>query len=195
MIFMFLISGALLLHSGCVLQLFPHVMLGVMVWPLDPIRWHLTFSDLDLRPPRDLTLVLDALTSVPFEPLGDIRLNKLSLKTALLLALTSVKLVGTLTALSVNATCVQFAVGDSKVILRQPKIITSDLRYRVIELPAIVVPPISLGGSVEGFRLCAQGGLCVIKPIILSLFARLRSCLCVGAQALGRVLLKQRLSH
>ena len=89
-------------------------MLGVMVWPLDPIRWHLTFSDLDLRPPRDLTLVLDALTSVPFEPLGDIRLNKLSLKTALLLALTSVKLVGTLTALSVNATCVQFAVGDSK---------------------------------------------------------------------------------
>lgn len=42
----------------------------------------------------------------------------------------------------------QFAVGDSKVIFAsnlfyQPKIITSDFISRIIELAAIVVPPIS----------------------------------------------------
>lgn len=46
-------------------------------------------------------------------------------------ALASVKCVGDLTALSVSLSCMQFTVGDSKVVLHpnpfdQPKIFTSD---------------------------------------------------------------------
>lgn len=53
-----------------------------------------------------------------FEPLSDIDLKLLSLKTALLLPLASVKHVGDFTALSVNPACMQVAPGDTRIILR-----------------------------------------------------------------------------
>ncbi len=63
------------------------------------------------RPPTvpswDLALVLEALALPPFEPLQTVGLRELSLKTTLLLALASVKRVGHLQALSMNADCMQ----------------------------------------------------------------------------------------
>ena len=54
----------------------------------------------------------------PFEPLDSVDLKYLSLKTAFLIALSSVKRVGDLHALSVSAACLEFGPNDSKVILR-----------------------------------------------------------------------------
>ena len=56
-------------------------------------------------PQWDLPLVLEALVTEPFEPLELSSLKALSLKTALLLALTSAKRVCELTALSVHPSC------------------------------------------------------------------------------------------
>ncbi len=63
-----------------------------------------------LNPPRprtmpvwDLSIVLRALKGPPFEPLQTAGLRVTTLKTALLLALASVKRVGDLQALSVSA--------------------------------------------------------------------------------------------
>lgn len=93
----------------------------------------------------DLVLVLKALSSVLFEPLLYIDLKLLSLKMALLLALTSVKREGDLTAFLVNPACIQFAPGDTTVILRPncfyvPKGLTALIRSQVIVLPALDSP-------------------------------------------------------
>ncbi len=78
-----------------------------------------------LNPPRpltvptwDLPMVLRALRGPPFVPLQSTTLLSLSLKTALLLALVSVKRVGDLQALSINPACLKFGPNDSKVILK-----------------------------------------------------------------------------
>ncbi|KAI2662214.1 ORF V: Enzymatic polyprotein [Labeo rohita] len=69
-------------------------------------------------PTWDLSTVLRALKSPPFEPLSDADLKPLTLKTALLLALVSVKRIGDLQALSISPSCLEFGPGDSKVILK-----------------------------------------------------------------------------
>ncbi len=69
-------------------------------------------------PPWDLPTVLRALKGPPFEPLQSSSLRVLSLKTALLSALASVKQVGDLQALSVNSACLEFGPNDSKVVLK-----------------------------------------------------------------------------
>ncbi|KAL6486837.1 hypothetical protein MHYP_G00034630 [Metynnis hypsauchen] len=61
-----------------------------------------------LVPPWDLSLVLDAPCCHPFEPLEGVELKFLSLKTVLLLALTTAKRVGDLQALSTRPSCLQF---------------------------------------------------------------------------------------
>ncbi len=69
-------------------------------------------------PPWDLPTVLRALKGPPFEPLQSSSLRVLSLETALLLALASVKRAGDLQALSVNHVCLEFGSNDSKVVLK-----------------------------------------------------------------------------
>ncbi len=66
--------------------------------------------------PWDLPTILRALKGPPVEPLQSSSLRVLSLKTALLLALASVKQVGDLQALSVNPACLEFGPNDSKVV-------------------------------------------------------------------------------
>lgn len=61
-----------------------------------------------------------AVFSMPFEPLPDIVLRLLSFKTTHLLALTPVKHVEDLTALSVNPTCMRFTPRDSRVLTQRP---------------------------------------------------------------------------
>ncbi len=101
-----------------------------------------------LNPPRPLTVptwdlptVLRALKGPPFEPLQYTNLRSLSLKTALLLALASVKRVGDLQALSISPACLEFGPNDSKVVLKPrhgyvPKVVSTPFRAQVITLSA-----------------------------------------------------------
>ncbi len=104
-----------------------------------------------LNPPRPLTVptwdlptVLRALKGPPFEPLQSMDLRSLSLKTALLLALASVKRVEDLQALSTSPACLEFGPNDSKVVLKPrhgyvPKVLSTPFRAQVITLSAL--PP------------------------------------------------------
>ncbi len=108
-------------------------------------------GDRRLNPPRPLTVptwdlptVLRALKGPPFEPLQSTNLRSLSLKTALLLALASVKRVGDLQALSISPACLEFGPNDSKVVLKPrhgyvPKVLSTPFRAQVITLSAL--PP------------------------------------------------------
>ncbi len=78
-----------------------------------------------LNPPRPLTVptwdlptVLRALKGPPFEPLQSTELRSFSLKTALLLALASVKRVGDLQVLSTSPACLEFGPPETKAWLR-----------------------------------------------------------------------------
>ncbi|KAI2655304.1 hypothetical protein H4Q32_017676 [Labeo rohita] len=78
----------------------------------------------------------------PFEPLQSVELDALSFKTALLTALTSIKRVGDLQALSVNSSCLEFGPADSHVVLRPrpgyvPKVPTTPFRDQVVTLQAL----------------------------------------------------------
>ena len=70
-----------------------------------------------LIPSWDLLVVLRALTGPLFEPLETVEIKFVSLKTTLLLALTSAKRVGDMQALSVSPSCLQFSVAGDKVVL------------------------------------------------------------------------------
>ncbi len=89
--------------------------------------------------PWDLPTILRALEGPPFEPLKSSSLKVLSLKTALLLALVSIKRVGDLQALSVNPVCLEFGHNDSKVIMKPRlgyvlKVLSTPFRAQVITL-------------------------------------------------------------
>ncbi len=92
-------------------------------------------------PPWDLPTVLRALKGPPFEPLQSTSLGALSFKTALMLALASVKRVGDLQALSINPACLESGPNDSKVVLKPrlgyvPKVRSTPFRAQVIALSA-----------------------------------------------------------
>ena len=98
------------------------------------------------RPPSvpiwDLSIVLEAMKAPPFEPLESVDLKYLSLKTVFLTALSSVKRVGDLHALSSSAACLEFGPNDSVVILKPrhgyiPKAIGTPFRAQVISLSAL----------------------------------------------------------
>ncbi len=69
-------------------------------------------------PSWDLSIALEGLVMAPFEPLESALERILTLKVTLLLALTSLKRVGDLQALSVSEMCMDFAPGLVKVTLR-----------------------------------------------------------------------------
>ncbi|KAI2647961.1 ORF V: Enzymatic polyprotein [Labeo rohita] len=85
---------------------------------------------------HDLVGGRSGLQQDPFEPLQSVELDALSLKTALLTALTSVKRVRDLQALSVNSSCLEFRPADSHVVLRPrpgyvPKVPTTPFRHQM----------------------------------------------------------------
>ena len=89
-------------------------------------------------------LVLEALKHPPFEPLGNVDLKWLSLKTAFLLAITSARRIGELHALSVHRDCCTFSPEGSKVVLRPnpaflPKVLSDFHLSQSIELQSLPV--------------------------------------------------------
>lgn len=104
-------------------------------------------------------MVLRVLSSAPFEPL----ILNCFMKTAVLLALASVQLVGDLIDLLVKLACMWFAPGDTRVIICPnpfcvPKVLTASFRSQVIDLPALGTP-----------ALQAKPGLKVVCPAVRAL--------------------------
>ncbi|XP_077137578.1 uncharacterized protein LOC143803684 [Ranitomeya variabilis] len=94
--------------------------------------------------PWDLNLVLSALTEPPFEPLESASIKILSLKTALLVALTSARRVSDLQALSRLTPYMQ--IREDRVVLRTdplylPKVVSKFHRLQEINLPTFCPNP------------------------------------------------------
>ena len=112
---------------------------------------------LRIRPPArsrvpswDLAVVLEALCKPPFEPIEEISDRLLTLKTAFLLAISSLRRVGDLQALSVAPSYLDFAPGLAKAFLYPragyvPKVPSS--APRPVMLQAFCPPPFPTIGS------------------------------------------------
>ncbi|KAL0148432.1 hypothetical protein M9458_056242 [Cirrhinus mrigala] len=148
-----------------------------------------------LIPSWDLAVVLQGLQQDPFEPLQSVKLDALSFK-ALLTALTSIKRVGDLQALSVNSSCLEFGPADSHVVLRPrpgyvPKVPTTPFRDQVVTLQALSSqeddPNLTLLCPVRALRIYMER----TQPFRRSeqLFV------CYGGQQKGKAVSKQRISH
>ncbi|KAI2661254.1 enzymatic polyprotein [Labeo rohita] len=128
-----------------------HAPLGGLSVGKDPLVTRFLRGALRLRPPVrprvpswDLSVVLEALCRPPFEPVEEISDRFLTLKTVLLLALSSLKRIGDLQALSVAPSFLDFAPGLSKAFLFPkagyvPKVPTSTPRPVVLQ--AFCPPP------------------------------------------------------
>ncbi len=95
-----------------------------------------------LLPSWDLSIILAGLQRGPFELLDSVELKFLSLKTALLTALTSIKWVRDLQSFSVSEECLVFGQVYSHVVLRPqpgyvPKVPTTPFRDQVVNLHAL----------------------------------------------------------
>ncbi|KAG1925191.1 zinc finger BED domain-containing protein [Pimephales promelas] len=146
-----------------------------------------------LNPPRpplvpswDLSVVLSALQRPPFEPLQSVELKFLSMKTALLVALASIKKVGDLHAFSVDEACLEFGPAYSHVILRPrpgyvPKVPTTPFRDQVVNLQALPLEE-------------ADPALALLCPV-RALRTYVDRTWCFRTSDQGRALSKQRLSH
>lgn len=150
--------------------------------------------------PWDLTKVLNALSRTPFEPLHQVELKLLTFKAVLLLALASAKRVSDIHALSVNASCMQFLRGDTKVLLKpnpafMPKVFNPALSCLPIELSAFSPPPFS---SEEQQQLHA---LCPVRTLRMyvdrtAAFRKSEQLFVSWAKPhRGKPITKQRLSH
>ncbi len=110
-------------------------------------------------PSWDLSVVLEGLVTAPFEPLESSSERILTLKVTLLLALTSLKRVGDLQALSVSEMCMDFAPGLVRVTLRPrpgyiPKVLSTSFRSRVVTLHSFHPPPFASSEDEKLHMLC-----------------------------------------
>ncbi|KAI2661076.1 ORF V: Enzymatic polyprotein [Labeo rohita] len=156
-----------------------------------------------VNPPRlhpipswDLSIALQGLREAPFEPLASVELKYLSLKTALLTALASIKRVGDLQAFSVDEVCLEFRPGDSHVILRPrpgyvPKVPTTPFRDQVVNLQALPLEEADPASAL----------LCPVRTLRIYVdrtrhFRRTEQLfVCFGGQQKGNAVSKQRLVH
>lgn len=93
-----------------------------------------TLTSTTLFPDWDLTVVLGALCRPPFEPLESVDLKTLSLKTVLLVALTTAKRVSDIGALSVAPECMKFRSDGGKVLLK-PNVKFLPKTLRIVDTP------------------------------------------------------------
>ncbi len=149
-----------------------------------------------LVPSWDLSIVLAGLQRGPFEPLDSVELKFLSLKTALLTALTSIKWVRDLQAFSVSEECLVFGPVYSHVVLRPrpgyvPKVPTTPFRDQVVNLQALpseeADPALAL--------LCPVRALRIYVTRTRSVRSSEQLFVCHGGQQKGKAVSKQRLAH
>ncbi len=158
--------------------------------------WRMNPSRPPLVPSWDLSIVLAGLQRGPFEPLDSVELKFLSLKTALLTALTSIKRVGDLQAFSVSEECLVFGPVYSHVVLRPrpgyvPKVPTTPFRDQVVNLQALpseeADPALAL--------LCPVRALRIYVTRTRSVRSSEQLFVCHGGQQKGKAVSKQRLAH
>ncbi|KAL0163688.1 hypothetical protein M9458_039441, partial [Cirrhinus mrigala] len=143
-----------------------------------------------------LDVVLLGLRRDPFEPLDSVELKYLLLKTSLLNALTSIKRVGDLHALSVNESCLEFGPADSHVTLRPqpsyvPKVPTTPFRDQVVNLHAL--PPEEVDPDLA--LLCPIRALHIYVERTWSFRCCEQLFVCFGGQLKGNAVAKQSLAH
>ncbi len=157
-----------------------------------------------LRPARptswDLSVVLEGLVTAPFEPLESAPERILSLKVNLLLALTSLKRVGDLQALSVSEMCMDFAPGLVKVTLRPspgyiPKVLSTSFRSQVVTLHSFHSPPFSSSEDEKLHMLCPVRALKLYVDRSKVWRKSSQLLVCFGAGRRGLATPKQRISH
>ncbi|KAI7791561.1 hypothetical protein IRJ41_025374 [Triplophysa rosa] len=144
---------------------------------------------------HDLVIRRRASRGPPLEPLGAAALFHLTIKTALLMALTS-KRVGDLQAPSVSTDCLELGPGDSHVILRPrpgyvPKGPTTPPRDQVVNLQALPTGEEDPTTSV----LCPVRALRLYLDRTQSFRSSEQLFVCFGGQQKGRTVSKQRLAH
>ncbi|KAI2659854.1 Tyrosine recombinase slr0733 [Labeo rohita] len=156
-----------------------------------------------VNPPRphpipswDLSVALQGLREAPFEPLASVELKYLSLKTALLTALASIKRVGDLQAFSVYEACLEFGPGDSHVILRPrpgyvPKVPTTPFRDQVVNLQALPLEEADPASAL----LCPVRALRIYVDCTRHFRRTEQLFVCFGGQQKGNAVSKQRLAH
>ncbi|KAI2657031.1 hypothetical protein H4Q32_021090 [Labeo rohita] len=136
------------------------------------------------------------LREAPFEPLASVELKYLSLKTALLTALASIKRVGDLQAFSVDEACLEFGPGDSHVILRPrpgyvPKVPTTPFRDQVVNLQALPLEEADPASAL----LCPVRALRIYVDRTRHFRRTEQLFVCFGGQQKGNAVSKQRLAH
>ena len=116
-----------------------------------------TAFDKPLFPSWDLTLVLKGLCEPPFEPMATLDDRVLSLKTVLLVALTTSKRVSDIHALSVDQDCMQFSA-DGKSVRLKPNLrfVTKNLRVpeAPVHLTSFHPPPFATAQDEKLHCLC-----------------------------------------
>ncbi len=149
-----------------------------------------------LVPSWDLSIVLAGLQRGPFEPLDSVELKFLSLKIALLTALTSIKRVGDLQVFSVSEEYLVFGPVYSHVVLRPrpgyvPKVPTTPFRDQVVNLQALpseeADPALAL--------LCPVRALRIYVTRTRSVRSSEQLFVCHGGQQKRKAVSKQRLAH
>ncbi|KAL0148340.1 hypothetical protein M9458_056320 [Cirrhinus mrigala] len=144
-------------------------------------------------PSWDLSVALQGLREAPFEPLASVELKYLSLKTALLTALASIKRVGDLQAFSVDEACLEFGPGDSHVILRPrpgyvPKVHTTPFRDQVVNLQALPLEEADPASAL----LCPVRALRIYVDRTRHFRCTEQLFVCFGGQQKGNAVSKQR---
>ncbi len=160
-----------------------------------------------LRPARptavpswDLSVVLEGLVTAPFEPLESAPERILTLKVTLLLALTSLKRVGDLQALSVSEMCMDFAPGLVKVTLRSRpgyilKVLSTSFRSQVVTLHSFHPPPFASSEDEKLRMLCPVRALKLYVDRSKVWRKSSQLLVCFGAGRRGLATSKQRISH
>ncbi len=139
-------------------------------------------------PSWDLSIILAGLQRGPFEPLDSVKLKFLSLKTALLTTLTSIKRVGDLQAFSVSEECLVFGPVYSHVVLRArpgyvPKVPTTPFRNQVVNCK----PRPSVEADPALALLCPIRALRIYVDRTRSVRSSEQLFVCHGGQQKGKV--------
>ncbi|CAM4555428.1 unnamed protein product [Leuciscus chuanchicus] len=141
-----------------------HIPLGGMSVGKDPLvsrflrgTWRLRPAVRSRVPPWDLSVALQGLSQAPFEPIEEVPEKFLTLKAIFLLAISSLKRIGDLQALSVAPSCLEFAPGMVKAFLHPrpgyiPKVPTNVVRPVVLQ--AFCPPPFQNADQEANNLLC-----------------------------------------
>ncbi len=158
-----------------------------------------------LRPPTratvpswDLAIVLEGLVDTPFEPLESAPVRFLTLKMVFLTAITSLKRIGDLQALSVSPSCLDFAPGLVKAILHPhpsylPKVPFSTINPVVLE--AFCPPPFTTPEQEKLHLLCPVCALQVYVHRTSQWRKSEQLFVCYGGRNRGTAATRQTMSH